>query len=162
MKQINYLFAFAIFTLCFAACNDDDKSDEEWRNKNLAQYAEIVAADDWSPVPIFEGSPEGVYYQELAKGDGTQKPIQTSKVQVKYKGYFFNDDKQLFDAGGTAEFEVAGVVRGFGVALQAMHIGDKWKICIPYNLGYGYAGNTSIKGYSTLFFEVELSKIIRY
>ena len=42
------------------------------------------------------------------------------------------------------------------VALQKMHVGDKWIIYIPYTMGYGNKSVDSIPAYSTLVFEVEL------
>jgi FKBP-type peptidyl-prolyl cis-trans isomerase len=57
---------------------------------------------------------------------------------------------------------VNGLVRGFNVALQNMVEGDKWKICIPYYLGYGTVSSGSIPAYTTLFFEIELLKINQY
>jgi FKBP-type peptidyl-prolyl cis-trans isomerase len=46
-----------------------------------------------------------------------------------------------------------------------MVVGDKWRLCIPYELGYGAAGksdgygNVMMRGYTTLFFELELISI---
>ena len=47
-------------------------------------------------------------------------------------------------------------VKGFGTALQNMHIGDLWKVYIPYALGYSTSNTTTIPAYSTLIFEIEL------
>ena len=51
---------------------------------------------------------------------------------------------------------VNGVVEGFSTAVQHMHRGDKWRIIVPYQLGYGTTARTSIPAYSTLVFEIEL------
>jgi FKBP-type peptidyl-prolyl cis-trans isomerase len=37
-----------------------------------------------------------------------------------------------------------------------MHRFDTWRIYIPYTLGYGSATSGSIRGYSTLIFDVTL------
>ena len=44
-------------------------------------------------------------------------------------------------------------------ALQMMQAGDKWKLIVPPELGYGAAGVGPIPGNTTLIFEVELIKI---
>jgi FKBP-type peptidyl-prolyl cis-trans isomerase len=38
--------------------------------------------------------------------------------------------------------------------------GDKWEVVIPYHLAYGEKGNSSIPGYSTLAFEIEVMNVV--
>jgi FKBP-type peptidyl-prolyl cis-trans isomerase FklB len=53
-------------------------------------------------------------------------------------------------------------VDGFATALQNMHIGDRWQVTIPYQLGYGTSDYSSsgstvmIPGYSNLIFDITL------
>jgi len=42
------------------------------------------------------------------------------------------------------------------IAIQQMHIGDKWEIYIPAEMGYGKFSQPGIPGGSTLIFEIEL------
>ena len=153
----------------FASCNSSDDSTTQWHEKNNAIYEEIKANTDWLPLidkNDTNGWPQGVYYQDLSEPcveKGSEHPLQTAKVRVNYRGYYLNDPDNVFDNGGEKEFLVNGggvIVRGFSVALQQMVTGDKWKICIPYYLGNGVTSTYSIQAYSTLFFEVELIKII--
>ncbi len=58
-----------------------------------------------------------------------------------------------------AAFQPPTVVKGWGDVLQRMHIGDRWLICVPWFLGYGQAGSSSIDPYSNLFFRIELVDI---
>ena len=51
---------------------------------------------------------------------------------------------------------LSDVIEGWQVALQKMHVGDKWIIYIPYTMGYGNKSVDSIPAYSTLVFEVKL------
>jgi len=153
------------------SCNSDDDSTTQWRKKNETAYNEVKANTEyWTP--LFDendksGWPQGVYYHDMNKNDitvvkGDEHPLQTAKVRVNYRGYYLNDPDNTFDKGGEADFLVDEAVRGFSVALQQMVEGDKWKICIPYHLGYGvtYYSSSGIQSYSTLFFEVELLKIV--
>lgn len=103
-------------------------------------------------------------------GDKTKWPIYTDVVDVHYRGNLlpsvsfpagYQFDSSYFGtfAPDTAEpylLEVNNVIVGFSTALQHMHRGDHWRVTIPYQLGYGASGNTSVPGYSTLIFEIRL------
>ena len=45
---------------------------------------------------------------------------------------------------------------GWIIAMQQMHIGDKWELYIPAEMGYGRFSQPGIPGGSTLIFEIEL------
>lgn len=165
MRKLFYLLFVSVFAFSFIGCDDKD-DDNEWRDLNIAAYNKIVSNSEYSHVTVPEG-PTGTYRKIINKGNGTEYPINTSKVKVYYKGYLY--DGTVFDNGTSiterpAEFELGGssVVRGFSVAIQNMVVGDKWEIVIPYHLGYGTSKYGSIPGYTTLFFEVELLEIDRY
>jgi FKBP-type peptidyl-prolyl cis-trans isomerase len=172
MKHVLYLLSTALF-FSFAACSDNDETDIAWKNANDEAYRKTAADTITFKELKTETGPSGVYYKVINSGDqSSETPLQTSKVKVLYKGSYY--DGAVFDLGtsltGTpAEFLVAGTVRGFSFALQNMVVGDRWEIWIPYWLGYGYAGSinsttgqTVIKGYTTLVFDVELVEFIQY
>lgn len=46
------------------------------------------------------------------------------------------------------------VVDGFSTALQYMHPGDRWRVYIPYDLGYGSSSKDKVQAYSTLIFDI--------
>ena len=100
----------------------------------------------------------------------TESPIYTDTVRVAYRGrlipsasypqgyvfdqtYVGNFDLRTTDVSNLA---VKGYVDGFATALQHMHIGDQWRIYIPYQLGYGTTAKSSIPAYSTLIFDLVL------
>ncbi|GHT83835.1 hypothetical protein FACS18947_0240 [Bacteroidia bacterium] len=167
-KHLLHLITCAVLLFSFAACKDDDKVDEAWRDANIEAYNKLTKDSSFKELKT-ETGPSGVYYKVIKNGEGTEYPIQTSSVKVLYKGTYYNGT--VFDAGSGGndvpiEFSTNNTVRGFGFALQNMVVGDKWEICIPYHLGYGasgyvdsYYGTVYIKGYTTLFFEVELVEI---
>ncbi|MCQ2204821.1 MAG: FKBP-type peptidyl-prolyl cis-trans isomerase [Bacteroidales bacterium] len=100
----------------------------------------------------------GLQYEIMKEGNGP-KPKSTDKVKCHYHGTLI--DGTVFDSsvrrGEPAVFPVNGVIQGWVEALQLMPVGSKWKLFIPYNLGYGARGaGDSIAPYSTLIFEVEL------
>jgi FKBP-type peptidyl-prolyl cis-trans isomerase len=153
------LWCFSLALCAFMSCNSSDKSLEKWRIANDDAYNAVKISPEWKTLDTIDG-PSGVYYQDLTNPErelGNVYPIETASVVVNYTGRYYNDN--VFDSGVKSAFLVNNVVRGFGVALQKMRTGQKWKICIPYNLGYGYIGSYTIQGYTTLFFEVELLQI---
>ena len=48
------------------------------------------------------------------------------------------------------------LIEGRIIATQQMHIGDKWELYIPAEMGYGKFSQPGIPGGSTLIFEIEL------
>lgn len=104
----------------------------------------------------------GLQYQVLQQGKG-RRPKATDQVRCHYEGRLV--DGTLFDSsierGEPAVFGVNQVIPGWVEALQLMCEGDKWKLFIPYQLGYGEQGaGQAIPPYSTLVFEVELLKVL--
>ena len=104
----------------------------------------------------------GLQYEVLKSGNGRQ-PKATNQVRCHYEGRLV--DGTLFDSsiqrGEPAVFGVNQVIQGWVEALQLMREGDKWKLFIPYQLGYGEQGaSNAIPPYSTLVFEVELLKVL--
>ncbi len=106
--------------------------------------------------------PSGLQYEVTASGNG-RKPKTTDQVRCHYEGRLV--DGTLFDSsierGEPAVFGLNQVIAGWTEALQLMSEGDKWKLYIPYNLGYGEQGAGGvIPPYSTLVFEVELLNVL--
>ena len=106
--------------------------------------------------------PSGLQYEVLQTGTG-RKPKATDRVRCHYEGRLV--DGTMFDSsiqrGEPAVVGVNQVIAGWVEALQLMSEGDKWKLYIPYNLGYGEQGaGGAIPPYSTLVFEVELLEVL--
>ena len=83
--------------------------------------------------------------------------IDENGISVKNK-YVFDSTANRNNA--PSDFDVRGVVDGFGTALQHMKVGDKWEVWIPWRLAYGVNGSQVIPGYTTLVFEIELLEIL--
>ena len=170
MKKLVYLLLVSLVSFGFFSCNEKE-DNTEWREANIAAYEKIAMDPSYELLKGEPGSPLGVYYKEVKKGDGQLYPIQTSKVKALYKGSYY--DKSVFDAGSSVnevplDITLNGYpipVRGLSTAMQTMVVGDKWEIVVPYYLGYGAAdtyddyGRMVMRGYTTLFFEIELLEI---
>ena len=128
----------------------------------------------WSQVDSVVGSKSDsiiiVHVEEAGKGSGC--PIYSDSVRVHYyawrmpstsypSGYVFDSSYSTnsYDESISipSKIAVSGVVDGFSTALQHMHIGDKWSVIVPYQLGYGTSSSgTTVPPYSTLVFDIKL------
>ena len=106
--------------------------------------------------------PSGLEIERLENGEG-ESPLATDTVTVHYTGML--SDGTIFDSSverdEPATFPVKAVIPGWVEGLQLMKVGDKWKLTIPSDLGYGENGvpQANIPPNATLIFEVELLKI---
>lgn len=105
----------------------------------------------------------GLQYEVLKKGDSSSaSPKLQDTVVANYAGTL-TDGKEFdnsYKRGEPLTIPVGGVIRGWTEVLQLMHIGDKWKVYIPSELGYGDRGaGADIPGGATLVFEMELLAI---
>lgn len=102
--------------------------------------------------------PRGVYYKVLAEGDqDSQRPTVRSIVTAHYTGKTING--KTFDSsrgGAPLACRLRDLIEGWIVAMEYMHIGDKWEVYIPAEMGYGRFSQPGIPGGSTLIFEIEL------
>jgi len=143
-------------------------AEMEKRQKEAEKQAEITYADVKKAGEDFLNenknkagvttTESGLQYEVLKEGNG-EKPSETSKVKILYKGTLidgtFFDGRE--DKNDPLELGANQFVKGFTEGLLLMSKGSKYKFYIPQELGYGASprGNT-IKPFSTLIFEVEL------
>ena len=126
--------------------------------KELYKQKNIQFLKDLSVEEGIQSLPCGVYYKVLQAGEGKVSPTVRSIVSVHYKGSLI-DGKEFdnsYKRNCPEAFRLCEVIDGWQLALQQMHVGDKWIIYIPYELGYGNKASGPIPAFSTLVFEVEL------
>jgi FKBP-type peptidyl-prolyl cis-trans isomerase len=96
--------------------------------------------------------------EELAEGTG--EPAKTGQtVELKYHGMF--PDGREFDKGSFHFVLGSGqVIQGFDLGVTGMKVGQRRRITVPPEMGYGArgAGNV-IPPNATLVFELELLRI---
>lgn len=183
------LIAIAL-TAC-SESDDSSTEFDNWQERNetyfssLYQSASKLASSDdsewkvyrkWSLTDMTSAADDDhIVVQVLHKGDGSGCPMFTDSVRVHYRGRLIPSESYaegyVFDESFTGELDtstaeptmlaVSGLVNGFATALQKMHIGDRWKVYMPYTLGYGSSENNSIPAYSTLIFDITLVAYFR-
>jgi len=100
----------------------------------------------------------GIYYKVLKTGNKDDRtPNRSSVVTVHYTGKTINGKTFDSSRGGVAQaFRLRDLITGWIIALQQMHVGDKWEVYIPAEKAYGKLNQPGIPGGSTLIFEIEL------
>lgn len=128
----------------------------------MAKQEYIVKNREWlqakSAEPGVKMLDKGICYKVLKHGDAKNAmPNRGSVIVAHYVGKTING--KVFDSsrGGVAPaFRLRDLIPGWIIALQQMHVGDKWEIYIPAEQGYGKMNQPGIPGGSTLVFEIEL------
>lgn len=104
---------------------------------------------------------KGIYYKVLKEGDkSSAQPTVRSIITAHYTGWTINGKKFDSSRGGVPlACRLCDLIEGWIIAMQQMHIGDKWEIYLPAEMGYGKFSQPGIPGGSTLIFDIELISI---
>jgi len=125
---------------------------------NIDACDNFLASNKKRPGVITTSS--GLQYEVLTPGSGP-KPTLKDTVVCNYKGTFINGNEfdNSYKRGAPAEFPLTNVIRGWTEILQLMPVGSKYKVYVPYQLGYGPSDYNGIPGGSLLIFEIELMSV---
>ena len=113
---------------------------------------------------------EHIIVHVLEQAETTESPLLSDTVRVDYQGRLLPSTSYskgiVFDQSWAGDynietniptkFAVNAVVDGFATALQKMHVGDRWLVYIPQELGYRGENTSTIPAYSTLVFDITL------
>ena len=168
------------------SCSESDEVvDEEfdnWQVRNEAYFATLEdslsrGGSAWKKIKTFTkdelmltANTDYIYVKVLEQGTGTTSPLYTDSVRVSYlgrliptvsypQGYVFDktyEGSYNRSTTGIVDNVVSNFRDGFATALQHMHQGDRWRVFIPYQLGYGTSDYLSIPAYSVMIFDVAL------
>jgi len=190
MKKLSYIFLAVIlfpFMGIVSSCSEDSKEEDEfdkWQEKNEAVLTQWAATPSYKKILTFSKdesttssfkNTDFIYVEVLETGEGDESPLYTDTVRVAYRGHYIPtasypeglvfDQTYLDDfnwkTAGIAKFMTGALVDGFATALMHMHVGDRWRVRIPYMLGYGKndykaSSSTTIPGYTNLVFEIAM------
>ncbi len=133
------------------------------REKRIASEREAARAELDKLASGFEETASGLRYQIIQKGEG-KKAEKGNMVSVHYKGQLA--DGTVFDSSykrnAPLDFQVGvgQVIAGWDEGICLLNVGDKARLVIPSDLGYGSAGAGGvIPPDATLVFDVELMGI---
>lgn len=125
---------------------------QEYIDKNRKWLADKAQEPGVKPID------KGILYKRIKSGDPKGRtPNRNSVVTVHYTGKTINGKTFDSSRGGVAPaFRLRELIPGWIIALQQMHVGDKWELYIPAEQAYGRLKQPGIPGGSTLIFEIEL------
>ena len=186
-KQKNIAIFVALLSLCMFSCSEEDSNEGEfdnWKERNETYFNNLYnkakgsttgtwrTYHTWTKEAEAATSPDDYIVVEVLKeGTGTESPLYSDEVKIHYRGNLMPSTNFpqgfQFDSSWYGEYNleamvpstslVSGFVNGFATAIQKMHVGDRWRVYIPYALGYkNSTSNSSIPAYSTLVFDVTL------
>lgn len=130
------------------------------RAKRIEEEKAAQAAEIEKLATGFETTTSGLRYKLIQSGDG-EKAEKGKTVSVHYKGQL--PDGTVFDSSfkrnQPIDFQlgVGQVIPGWDEGISLLKVGDKARLVIPSDLGYGSAGAGGvIPPNATLVFDVEL------
>ncbi len=115
-----------------------------------------------------EKTATGLVFQKTLENPTGAAVVIGQSIKINYLGrlgygYIQTDasNKVIYDSkfgSGTLTFTAGAgqLIPGFEETVLKMRVGEKAKAILPYNIAYGTAGNSSIPGYSPLYFEIEV------
>lgn len=141
---------------------------------------------DWRVYPSYAKAESGrqahdsICARIKSRSLSTATPLYTDSVKVNYMGRLIPTrsypEGRVFDHSGLYEYEeyvfsenhsqptrllLSNTVEGYTTALIHMHLGDRWMIYIPQELGYSNVSSGVLPAYSTLCFDVQLKGFAR-
>ena len=168
-------------SLFLVSCSKDTEEEDEhanWKQRNDAVIDQWSANSALTTYKSFTKSPttagknsDYIFVEVLEKGPELGCPLYTDTVRVMYRGRLIPSktypEGEVFDetysgnfdwkTANAQDFVCSALVDGFTTAVMHMNAGDRWRVHIPYTLGYGSSGSSSaIPAYSDLIFEVAL------
>jgi FKBP-type peptidyl-prolyl cis-trans isomerase FklB len=107
--------------------------------------------------PNVKTTTSGLQYEIITLGTGIKPTLEDTFV-CNYRGTYINGEEfdNSYKRGQPLQMALNMVVDGWKEGLQLMPVGTKFKLWVPYTIGYGPYDYNSIPGGSLLIFEMEL------
>lgn len=154
-----YWIGLLLMIVTLSGCKQNDWLD--WKAQN-----ELWLIENGKREGVIT-TPTGLQYEIIQSGPDTGYPLRpddSKVVTISYKGSLINGYQ--FDESQSYSAYTNSFVSGFTEGLKRMKQFDKYRLYIPWNLGYGSKGNSVAEGnssyippYTTLIFEVTLESV---
>ena len=167
VRQVMKSMRYALFgcLLVVAACCSDKCCSPDHEKKQQ----ELIKKEGSVNNSSVTRTATGLGYQILkAAPVDAKSPVKGKKVVVHYTGWLDDQGKEgkkfdsSVDRGYTFSFTIGEgqVIAGWDEGVMAMKIGEKRRLFIPAELGYGSRGaGAAIPPHASLIFDVELFEV---
>lgn len=144
----------------FAAVQENAAAAAAEKAKGAIKEFEAFMSKNY---PTAQKTASGLYYVVEKEGTGA-RAVAGKNVSVHYAGSLADGSEfdNSFKRGQPIEFKlgVGQVIQGWDEGIALMSEGAKYKLIIPYQLGYGEGGRPPvIPAKATLIFDTELIKV---
>lgn len=140
----------------FTEKNRIEMSNEAYKQANK-EWIALKSKEDG-----VKALPKGIFYKVITEGNkASATPNVRNVITAHYTGKTI-DGKQ-FDSsrdGVPLACRLSDLIEGWIIVIQQMHIGDRWEVYIPAEMGYGKFSQPDIPSWSTLIFDIELISIM--
>lgn len=135
-----------------------EKMKEEMANKSREEFAAYVKEKGITVSP----EPSGIYIIPLEKGTG-RCPVKGEKVELDFVANLLNGVSlgSTYEEGEKLSFVLGKgtTIQGWEEIVPKMHLGERVRAIIPFDMAYGDRAVGSIPPYSNLVYDIKLLKI---
>ncbi len=135
-----------------------ERMNQLMKEHSMKEFTDYVEANLQGVTP----DPSGVYIIPLEPGNG-RCPVKGEKVELDFSATLLNGQfvGSTFDRPDKFSFVLGEgfAIQGWEEIVPKMHVGDRVKAVIPFDLAYGEYSVGSIPPYSNLLYDIKLLKI---
>lgn len=135
-----------------------ERMEQNLKEHSIQEFADYVEANLQGVTP----DPSGVYVIQLEPGKG-RCPVKGEKVELDFSATLLNGQfvGSTFDRSDKFSFVLGEgfAIQGWEEIVPKMHLGERVKAIIPFEMAYGEHSVGSIPAYSNLIYDLKILKI---
>lgn len=165
--------ALLLLLACYAACASALRVSSSAPPQKVNRRTAVAGGLSFAvALPAAAADNPAIEVEILAKGDeSSPTPQRAQKAVVDYTLWINGFEQKQIDSSKGSAFPpkigspfvfnvgVGEVIKGWDTTVRSMHVGEKRRVIIPSELGYGPKGVGPIPGGAKLFFEIELLEL---